>query len=366
MSDNVNHPSHYNKGGVEVAFAMDLILGSTAHWFGHALKYTCRAPHKGKLVEDLRKAVWCARRGIGKHPSQGGFGAPAHLQDSLISALAAGFWQHTPEKYRRNMRGMVDSIVRGDIVALSKWATALSKTLEADDKASAPPENIDRTQLAALAANNREWLAESVHLAALATNNRELRTRYDALTDERDELQDELDEARGAVKSLMSQRDLLLEQLQGDDRHRKVAEFAQAVGAYTATTPSVPPFEVRVLRARLTMEEAFEAVGAMFGVRIDAQARAAEVVEYFARYYVIHSDVDVASVAKELADLDYITEGNRQAFGIYGPPVFAEVHRSNMSKANAPKDAHGKVMKDDSYSPANLQPIIDAQKENKP
>ncbi len=39
---------------------MDLLYGPT-QWLGHALKYACRAPHKGKELEDLRKAIWCAR-----------------------------------------------------------------------------------------------------------------------------------------------------------------------------------------------------------------------------------------------------------------------------------------------------------------
>lgn len=57
----VNHPSHYQMGKMEVAVAMDL-LGAPWQWLGHALKYACRAPHKGNEAEDLRKAIWCARR----------------------------------------------------------------------------------------------------------------------------------------------------------------------------------------------------------------------------------------------------------------------------------------------------------------
>ena len=59
----VNHPNHYNHGRVEIAVAMD-VLGQPAQWLGHALKYACRAPHKGKLKEDLKKAVWCARHAV--------------------------------------------------------------------------------------------------------------------------------------------------------------------------------------------------------------------------------------------------------------------------------------------------------------
>lgn len=63
VSSNVDHPSHYNKGRIEVALAMDL-LWSPEQWLGHALKYACRAPWKGKEDEDVAKAIWCARRAV--------------------------------------------------------------------------------------------------------------------------------------------------------------------------------------------------------------------------------------------------------------------------------------------------------------
>ncbi len=61
--EKVSHPSHYQRGRVEVAVAMD-VLGHPSQWLGHALKYACRAPHKGSYEEDCRKAAWCARRAI--------------------------------------------------------------------------------------------------------------------------------------------------------------------------------------------------------------------------------------------------------------------------------------------------------------
>ena len=59
--ENVNHPSHYNSGGIEV---IDVIeqweLGFHS---GNALKYICRAGRKSKdPVEDLEKALWYIRR----------------------------------------------------------------------------------------------------------------------------------------------------------------------------------------------------------------------------------------------------------------------------------------------------------------
>lgn len=54
MSDNVNHPKHYNIGKIEVIEAIkDWKLGFHE---GNIVKYVARAKHKGKELEDLKKA----------------------------------------------------------------------------------------------------------------------------------------------------------------------------------------------------------------------------------------------------------------------------------------------------------------------
>lgn len=58
-SDGVNHPSHYNQGGIEVwdvinAFTKDL-EGVEAFYAGNVIKYVLRWNHKNG-IEDLEKA----------------------------------------------------------------------------------------------------------------------------------------------------------------------------------------------------------------------------------------------------------------------------------------------------------------------
>ena len=63
-SDAVNHPSHYNRGNIEVIdFIEDQELG---FHLGSAVKYICRAGAKDpmKKFEDLRKAIWVINRYI--------------------------------------------------------------------------------------------------------------------------------------------------------------------------------------------------------------------------------------------------------------------------------------------------------------
>ena len=62
--DNVNHPSHYTDGKIEVIdFIEDKNLGFC---LGNAVKYIARAGKKDptKEVEDLKKAEWYIKRRI--------------------------------------------------------------------------------------------------------------------------------------------------------------------------------------------------------------------------------------------------------------------------------------------------------------
>ena len=62
MAEAVNHPAHYQAGGLE---AIDVIeafgLGFS---LGNAAKYILRAGRKGDAVEDLKKARWYLDREI--------------------------------------------------------------------------------------------------------------------------------------------------------------------------------------------------------------------------------------------------------------------------------------------------------------
>ena len=63
-NDNVNHPSHYTYGKIEVIEAIEA-WGLNFHR-GNAVKYIARAGKKNpaKEVEDLKKAAWYINREI--------------------------------------------------------------------------------------------------------------------------------------------------------------------------------------------------------------------------------------------------------------------------------------------------------------
>lgn len=56
MSDPVNHPEHYTRGGIET---IDFITAKKlCYELGNVVKYVSRAQFKGCLLEDLKKARW--------------------------------------------------------------------------------------------------------------------------------------------------------------------------------------------------------------------------------------------------------------------------------------------------------------------
>jgi hypothetical protein len=63
--DNVNHPPHYNQGGIECIEAIKAALGDgfVAYLRGNVIKYLWRCEHKGG-IEDLRKAAFYLDRAI--------------------------------------------------------------------------------------------------------------------------------------------------------------------------------------------------------------------------------------------------------------------------------------------------------------
>lgn len=120
------------------------------------------------------------------------------------------------------------------------------------------------------------------------------------------------------------------------DPQMMVEEFHRKFDIAVSDRPSLPEEATRHLRVRLIQEEFEELQHAM----------AAQ---------------DLPGVAKELADLLYVVYGTAVSYGVDMDPVFREVHRSNLSKVGGHKRADGKWVKPPTYSPAQVEPLLDAQ-----
>ena len=63
--DNVNHPAHYETGGIECIDAMVASQGNECvrdYCLCNAFKYIWRCQHKGKQSEDVEKAIWYLKK----------------------------------------------------------------------------------------------------------------------------------------------------------------------------------------------------------------------------------------------------------------------------------------------------------------
>lgn len=65
---NVEHPKHYNTGKIEVIDAIE--EWNMGFCDGNVIKYVARHKHKGKPIEDLKKAKWYLERLIKQYEQE--------------------------------------------------------------------------------------------------------------------------------------------------------------------------------------------------------------------------------------------------------------------------------------------------------
>lgn len=122
----------------------------------------------------------------------------------------------------------------------------------------------------------------------------------------------------------------------------QVWKFHEKFEMYTQRDHKIdPPEYIHKLRANLIMEEALE-------VKEELESQS----------------VDKKKLAKEIADLLYVTFGTIISYGLQNhiEDVFDEVHRSNMSKLEDGKVLRredGKILKGKDYTPADISSIFE-------
>ena len=120
----------------------------------------------------------------------------------------------------------------------------------------------------------------------------------------------------------------------------KLEEFHRVFGAYLQTTPS-PAIPREVFQGRVTLLE-----------------------EELEEYREAYRTEDLVEIADALTDLLYVVLGTIVSHGLqdHAEDLFAEVHRSNMSKLDANGKARfrsdGKVIKSDGFFKPDLERIL--------
>jgi len=120
------------------------------------------------------------------------------------------------------------------------------------------------------------------------------------------------------------------------EQQKMVEEFHKKFGSRYNSKPTLTDVETRFLRARLVVEEAAEFMEAC-------------------------NTADMELISDSLCDLLVVAFGSAVAFGIDLESLFAEVHRSNMTKSGGGQDTGGKIMKGPDFEPPDLLPILKEQ-----
>jgi len=141
---------------------------------------------------------------------------------------------------------------------------------------------------------------------------------------------------------------------------RRVREFMQKVGQDTPEGAVIPDDDVRVLRAKLILEEALETVEAM-GVTVRAGSENGPVLDDDTFHYDAGGEVDLIEVADGCADISVVTIGTLIAFGIDDEPLLEEVDASNLRKfgEGSYRREDGKWIKPPDWHPPNIDGAIE-------
>lgn len=140
-------------------------------------------------------------------------------------------------------------------------------------------------------------------------------------------------------------------------RNQVQAFYEKFVVEPARAVPGMPAPALIRLRLGLVLEEVVELASAC-GATMDGGD--ADMGELTVKDWDLDL-LDLPAVADALADLDYVVEGLRQAFGIDGGPIADAVHAANMAKEGGGARGDGKIMKPEGWQPPDIIGCLLAQ-----
>lgn len=214
------------------------------------------------------------------------------------------------------------------------------------------------------------------HHAVAAERNRQIRLGHTPEHDDEQGIEHLLEMAfrYASIGSTVRAGAMILAAQSYLKRHTKnsmqedIEKFMKACDQEVRKYPSLPSDEVRDLRIKLMREELLGSTKGYYGSADHGLIpnKSDELIQSML-------DGDIVGIADGIADVLYVVIGTAAAYGIDIQLVFNEVQRSNMTKAvwdegtqswTTIKNEHGKVLKPDTFSPADLEPIVLSQIEN--
>lgn len=135
---------------------------------------------------------------------------------------------------------------------------------------------------------------------------------------------------------------------------KQVSEFHEVANQPILKVPTIPSDDRVRLRLRLITEEVSEILCASLSITDEKFNELKGLLNTIINDSEV--SVDMIELADGLADTDYVVEGTRLEFGINGPPIAEEVHRSNMAKFGdgCRFREDGKILKPPDWTPPDI------------
>lgn len=141
-------------------------------------------------------------------------------------------------------------------------------------------------------------------------------------------------------------------------QQKQVRDFNIAIQTPRRQTPGMPSAEIRLLRARLILEEALEVCCAL-GVSIESLVKREEgICDLQDLRFHVNNAPDMPELIDGLCDIKYVVDGTADVLGVDLEPFFEEVHHTNMQKLAGPKDANGKQLKPEGWQPPRIADML--------
>lgn len=151
------------------------------------------------------------------------------------------------------------------------------------------------------------------------------------------------------------------------EHQQRIEEMMRRAGQELPAVPTVPPPGVRVLRARLILEEALETIRAL-GVHVwlpddESAVDLADPDIFQDLRFQANSSPDLPGIVDGCADVSVVTIGTLSACGVSDDAVLREVDENNQKKfgPGGYRDEHGKWRKPPGHKPPDIEACLREQ-----
>jgi predicted HAD superfamily Cof-like phosphohydrolase len=138
-----------------------------------------------------------------------------------------------------------------------------------------------------------------------------------------------------------------------------VRDFHRHIGAPIAQSPTLLPcLSDDAATIALQLRDLATTCRTLSKTAGDLPSRLNLALEEMAEWVEAHAAGDIVAAADAWGDRMYVLLGDAVATGLPGTAVFAEVHRSNMSKDLGSATDAGKGVKSDQFAPPDLARLL--------